>query len=166
MSPTSARSRYLTSLPSREAFETLHTGDVIFGCLDIDGARLVLNEFALSYRKSLFVPASDIEVDTDRHYGERIAVIGPQPGCLVCMELLDIAQAQRHLEWEATRRDRARIYGVDMTDLDQVGPLVVPLNGFAVPLAVIEFMTAVTGVPSPKQATTYRGDQGVVTVDR
>lgn len=156
--------RVTHALRSKEVLQVLRRADVIVGCLDNDGARLVLNEFALAYGKLLIDLASDIETDSGLRYGGRVTVVGKELGCLVCMDLLDLAQAQQDLASEASRRDRARIYGVDQSDLDQAGPSVVSINGVVASLAVTEFMVAVTGIRAPKQLTTYRGNQGIVTV--
>lgn len=152
------------ALRSREAFQALRSAGMIVGCFDNDGARLVLNEFALAYGKLLVDLASDIETESGLRYGGRVTVVSNEPGCLVCMDLLDLAQAQQDLASEASRRDRARIYGVEKSDLDQAGPSVVSINGVVASLAVTEFMVAVTGIRAPKQLTTYRGNQGIVTV--
>ena len=40
-------------LRTQEAFDALMQANTIFGCLDNDGARVVLNEFALAYGKTL-----------------------------------------------------------------------------------------------------------------
>lgn len=58
-------------LRSRETFSRLRYADTIFGCLDNDGARLVLNEFALAYGKDHFDLASDVEQEDTLRYGGR-----------------------------------------------------------------------------------------------
>jgi len=153
-----------SSLRSIEAFEALRHANIIFGCVDNDGARLVLNEFALAYGKLLIDLASDIEAVSGLRYGGRVAVVGKDHGCLVCMDLIDLAQALKDLESEASRRDRARIYGVDPSDLDEAGPSVVSINGVVASLAVTEFILAITGIRAPKQLTNYRANQGIVAV--
>jgi hypothetical protein len=152
------------SLRSRDVFEALHRVSHIFGCFDNDGARLVLNDFSLAYGKTLIDMSSDIESDAGLRYGGRIAYVKGQAGCLVCMDLLDLAQAARDLASDASRRDRNRIYGVDANDLDEAGPSVVSINGVIASLGVTEFAVDVSGIRSPKQLVTYRGHQGIVTV--
>jgi len=46
------------SLRSEQALDVLKGADIIFGCVDNDGARLILNELALAYN----IPYIDIAV--------------------------------------------------------------------------------------------------------
>jgi molybdopterin/thiamine biosynthesis adenylyltransferase len=71
-------------LQSIEALDALKSVDVLFGCLDNDGARLVLNELAVAYG----IPYFDLGVGIDaqngvvRELGGRLAVVVPTaPAC-------------------------------------------------------------------------------------
>lgn len=153
-----------TPLRSREAFDALHAADVVFGCVDNDGARLVLVEYCLAYGKDYFDLATDIKIEDGLRYGGRMVFMGKSgDGCLVCLGELDMHQARQDLEDEAARRDRERIYGVDKSLLDEGGPSVVSLNGVVASLGVTEFMVHATGIRSPKKFLVYRGHQGIVT---
>jgi hypothetical protein len=149
-------------LRSEETFAKLRHADTVFGCLDNDGTRLVLNEFALAYEKQYFDLATDVEKEDAPRYGGRVSLIGRGPGCLVCRELIDINEARNELEDARARKDRATIYGVDESLLDAVGPSVVSINGVVASLAVTEFMVAMTGLREPRRHLTYRGDLGIV----
>lgn len=153
-------------LRSAAAFKTLHRADLIIGCFDNDGARLVLTEFALAYRKDYFDLASDISTDSSLRYGGRILFTGADYGCPVCFGEIDPAQARMDLESDASRRDRERIYGINKALLDEGGPSVVSINGVVASLAVTEVMLYVTGLRMPKRLIFYRGNQGIVTVSR
>lgn len=71
--------------------------------------------------------------------------------------------APKDLESSQSPKDRAAIYGVDGSLLDDAGPSVVSINGAVASLAVTEFMVAVTGLREPRRHLNYRGDLGVVT---
>ncbi len=150
-------------LQSPEAFFNLSYADTLFGCVDNDGARLVLNEFALAYEKHYFDLASDVEQEGALRYGGRVSLVGRGPGCLVCLGLINPAEAQKDLENALGRKDRAAIYGVHCSLLDEAGPSVVSINGVVASLAVTEYMVATTRLREPRGNLTYRGDMGVVT---
>ena len=86
-------------------------------------------------------------------------------GCLFCHDVVDISSANDDLISEEAKRDRDRIYGVDVVDLGEAGPSVVSINGIIASTGVTEFMLAVTGlVKEPRRHLTYRGHMGTVAV--
>jgi len=153
-------------LRTHEAFDALLQAHTIFGCLDNDGARVVLNDLCLAYGKSFFDLASDTENSGKLRFGGRIAHSGNDSGCLVCMDLLDLKAATDQLASPLSRQDKAKIYGVDISDLDEVGPSVVSLNGIIASLAVNEFMLDLTGIRPANSKLEYRGNIGIVTVQK
>ncbi len=153
------------SARSTEALEALKQANTIFSCLDDDGPRFILNEFALAYGKALFDLASDTENKGSLIYGGRIAYVGDdEPGCLVCMDLLDTVAVSQFLTNENARHDRQEIYGVNFNELDVAGPSVVSLNGIIASHAVMEYMLQVTGIRKAKRKLEYRGNMGIVAV--
>jgi molybdopterin/thiamine biosynthesis adenylyltransferase len=152
------------SLRTREAFDALRHVHTVFGCVDNEGARLVLNEYAKAYGKTYYDVATDVEEDTTLRFGGRMFLVNQAPGCLVCSGELDVVAAREDLESEAARRDRAKIYGVDADLLDDGGPSVVSVNGVVASLAVTEYMVATTGIRKSKRHVVYRGNQGIVTL--
>jgi molybdopterin/thiamine biosynthesis adenylyltransferase len=153
------------SVRSEEAFAAMRPADYMIGCLDNDGARLILNEFSCAYKKPYLDCATDTYADEILRFGGRVAFVGNAKGCLVCMNQLDLDQAREDLESNATRRDRVTTYGVDNDMLDDAGPSVVAVNGVIASLAITEFMLDVTGMRSAKRLLVYRGDRGIVTVN-
>ena len=134
----------------------------VFGCLDNDGARLILNELCLAYGKPYFDLASGIDVE-EGHYGGRMCAGWNGIGCLVCYEVLDPAEAALDLLNDEQRKDREAIYGMPGDALGAAGPSVVSINGVVASLGVTEFMLAISSVRSePKRVLTYHGDRGVV----
>ena len=151
------------SLRTAQVFEQLRRATTIFGCVDNEGSRLVLMEFACAHRIPYFDLATDIPPGDALNFGGRVALVNQRPGCLVCMDLLDMAEARADLESESARLDRERIYGVEKSDLSTSGPSVVSLNGVVASLAVTEFIMHVTALRAPAQQLSYRGRTGVVT---
>ena len=151
-------------LRSQSAFDAIIGSDYVFGCLDNDGSRLILNELCLAYAKPYFDLASDI-VEDGANYGGRVCVVGDDSGCLVCYDELDPQAAQIDLMSDKQRKDHADIYGVQVSDLGQVGPSVVSINGVVASLGVTEFMLTATGVPrQPRSVLKYHGERGAVTI--
>jgi hypothetical protein len=151
------------SLVSKEAFEAVIHADYVFGCLDCEGARLILNELCAAYSRPYFDLASDIIPGNPSNYGGRICIALDGNGCIICYGLLDTEEAQTDLAGERERRDRDTLYGVKRDALGRSGPSVVSINGIIASLAVTEFMVAVTGVRPPKRLFKYLGHMGRVT---
>lgn len=154
------------SIRTPEAFTALSSAHVLVGCLDNDGARMVIMEFALAYRKDYFDLASDVSTQDGLRYGGRVLYCGEGVGCPVCLGEIDVVQAQKDLENDAARQDRNHIYGVPVSSLDEGGPSVVTLNGVVASLGMTELMVHLTGLRSPNRLVFYRGHQGIVTVNR
>lgn len=145
--------------PSATALNALRNADYVFGCVDSDGVRFVLNEACLSYRKPLLDLASD--VPEPGCYGGRVAFVGDKD-CLVCRKVLDPTEVRRAHSPQSARENEAAVYGIDQRALDEAGPSVVSLNGVIASLGVTEFMAAVTGIREPYPHLDYRGDQGTI----
>jgi molybdopterin/thiamine biosynthesis adenylyltransferase len=142
----------------------LAANPVIFGCMDRDGARLLLNEFACAYNRPYFDIATDTEKQADRvTFGGRLMVRTGGDACVYCMDLLDATAVHRDLTPPDRLEEEDAIYGVRRDELGDRGPSVVSLNGTLASIAVTEFMVLVTGVPRPpKRLLRYDGSRGVV----
>jgi len=134
----------------------------VFGCLDLEGARLVLNDVCTAYGQSYVDLASDVIPGEVLEYGGRICVSMNGDGCIQCLGLLDTKPVGKDLAGDIERRNRKEIYGVDAELLGQGGPLVVSKNGIIASLAVTEFMVAITGLRDPQRVLTYRRSSGKV----
>ncbi|MFQ5803613.1 MAG: ThiF family adenylyltransferase [Candidatus Methylomirabilales bacterium] len=145
------------SLVSDEAFRAIIESDYLFGCVDREGVRLILNELCAAYGRPYFDVASEIVPEDGLAYGGRVFAIWDGNGCLVCSGVLDLAEAQQDLSRPEGRRDLEPIYGVDRTLLGDPGPSVVSINGVVASLAVTEFMVAVTGIRPPQRLLNYYG---------
>lgn len=149
-------------LASHGAFSNLKTCDVVFGCLDDDGARFILNEFCLAYSKHYFDLATEISIEGTLSYGGRVCFVGDGPGCLSCLHLLDEDEVRRSLMTEGDKKNAAALYGIPVDDLAGSGPSVVSINGVVASLAVTEFMLCVTGIRRPNRLLNYHGSIGRV----
>ena len=152
------------SLVSDDGFRAIIGADYVFGCLDSEGARLVLNELCAAYVRPYVDLASDIIPGETLAYGGRVCIgLWVGDGCLVCRGLLDVSEAQLDLAGPDARRDRDAIYGIETTALGRSGPSVVSINGVVASLGVTEFMVLVTGLRPPRPVTNYYGHMGRLT---
>jgi len=162
--PTIRVSKIYDSLVSDAAFAAVIGSDYVFGCLDSEGARLVLSELTAAYSRPYFDLASDVVPGDPPSYGGRVCVALDGTGCLVCRQQLDVREAQEDLSGPEGQRQREALYGVQRAALDRSGPSVVSINGVVASLAVTEFMVTVTGLRAPQPLLTYYGQTGKVTV--
>ncbi len=163
--PTIPVQKVFDSFVSEAGFFAIRSADWVFGCLDCEGARLILTELCSAYGRPYTDVASDINPQpTPPAYGGRVCVSQCGNGCLVCLNVLDMDEAARDLEGEAERRNREAIYGVPRAAVGRSGPSVVSINGMMASIAVTEFMAVVTGLRQPKAISTYYGHSGKVTV--
>ena len=152
------------SFVSKRGFDVLIGADYVFGCLDSEGARLVLTELSAAYAKPYVDVSSDILLGDPVNYGGQVCIAWGGNGCLSCMNVLDRARAAVELTGPEERLRQAEIYGISRDLLDDAGPSVVSINGVVASLAVTEFMLGVTGVREPNRLLTYHGRTGKVTV--
>jgi molybdopterin/thiamine biosynthesis adenylyltransferase len=142
----------------------LADSQVIFGCVDRDGARLLLTEFACAYDQPYFDLATDTRDDEQRvGFGGRLMIRTSEPGCAYCLDLLDLEEVLRDLSSVERRAEEDAMYGVPPDALDQRGPSIVSLNGILASLGVMEFILFTTGATRPpKRLLRYDGLRGVV----
>ena len=149
---------------SDEAFALLKQTDFVFGCVDHDGARLVLNEFCQAYERPYLDLASDIDPET-KDFGGRFLYSDGRV-CVSCRELLDERAVRLAFSTESQRQEEERIYGIRRGALGEAGPAVVSLNGIIASVAVTEYMVEITGVRPAYLHGEYKGMMGVLTRDR
>lgn len=147
---------YKEMFPSSETVDALKHTDVIFGCTDTHGSRLLLNEFSLQY----MLPYIDIGVGINSDSNGRIQEAGgqfrillPDRFCLQCIRALDPDQASRDLlpvESRAVHQSRGYIPAEDIP-----APAVGFLNGALACLAVGEFLNLITGFQEPSEIVYY-----------
>lgn len=137
------------------ALEALKEADVIFGCVDTDSGRMILNEFALAY----FTPYIDcgvgiaVQDGTITEAGGRVVVWVPGKPCLLCAREFNPRTAAEELESPQEREFR-RLHGY-VTGTNIPEPAVISLNGTVASLAVTEFLALVTGFRAARYYTYY-----------
>lgn len=153
-------------LLSEQSFEEITKADYVFGCVDNDSTRFILNELCSAYSLPYIDLASDINPGPPLSYGGRVTVAWDGSGCLYCADVLDMKEVQRELDSPAVIRERDAIYGVSRSLLEGVGPSVVSVNGVIASLAITEFTVGVTGIRAPRRHLTYHGHLGKITDSR
>jgi molybdopterin/thiamine biosynthesis adenylyltransferase len=144
-----------SNLRNPQVFDALKQVDFIFGCVDNDGARLLLNQFAYSYLIHYIDCATGINISNSvvEEAGGRVIVLEPQSPCLLCAKMIDLKEASDNLlpkeEYE-NKKKLGYIQGADIPDAS-----VVSLNGVIASLGVVEFMMLVTGLRDVKTLTMY-----------
>lgn len=131
-------------LPAAETMDILKDMDVLFGCTDTHGSRLLLNSLSVQY----LMPYIDTGVGIFTDGNGRITEAGGQfrvmlPGkfCLNCIDAIDTDQAMRDLlPPEARVEHQARGY---IPTEDIPAPSVVFLNATLASLAVGEFLNLI-----------------------
>jgi hypothetical protein len=147
---------------SEQGYEAIIAADYVFGCVDADGARLVLNELCSAYTRPYIDVATEIPADDVRRFGGRVCIAAGGKGCLYCLGVLDLDEARRQIGGPDLDRDHQRIYGVKAAALPGGGPAVVSINGVLASLAITEFLVWATGLREPNRLLSYRGAAGKV----
>lgn len=152
------------SFVSERGFAGVIGADYVFGCVDREGARLVLKELCSAYSKPYTDLSTDVVKSDSIKYGGQVCIAWNGGGCLSCLGILDRAEAEADLAGPAERQRRQEAYGVPHDALGAIGPSVASINGVVASLGVTEFMLAVTDQRAPRYLLTYHGDTGKVTV--
>ena len=156
--------RRFGGLRSTEALNGIRDADVIIGCVDNDGARLVMTELASAH----LVPYLDIGVGVEPlgsnvAFGGRVAFYLPGGPCLACADELDFDEVAEDLESEAQHKIRiARGYARDRA----IEPALMPLNTVCVGLAMTELLAFATGMRRVEPFSRYDGARTSLTRGR
>jgi len=131
------------SLRTSKTLEHLKQVDMIIGCVDNDGTRLILSELAAAY----LIPYLDVAVGIERtdktRLGGRVAFYLPGGPCLACADDLDFEEAAEDLESESLRHIRIeRGYARDR----RVEAALMPLNTVLAGMALIEVLAFATAI--------------------
>ena len=139
----------------REATRGAADADVLFGCVDTDAGRLILNQLALAYMLPYIDCGSGIAAPGGAiaEAGGRVVVWTPGRPCLLCSHDIDLGIAAEELaipEERALRREHGYVSGADAPD-----PSVISLNGTIASMAVTEFLALVAGVRESRHYQNY-----------
>lgn len=123
--------------------------DLIVGCVDDDGPRLLLNRLAVAHGLTYVDVATGITVQDGRmvEAGGRIVFVTPGGVCLGCTGELDVNEVRAYFLSDA-ERGRARRHGY-VSSSDTPSPAVVSLNGLVVHTALNELCLWIAGLRSP-----------------
>lgn len=154
------------SVISPEGFAAVKDADVVFGCVDRDSVRLILNEVCQAYEILYVDLATDISSDNPMDFGGRIHLSIAGERCVFCDDLLDQTAIRHDFESAEQREADERIYGVNRSELGRAGPSVVSLNGLVASSAVLECMIELTGLRPAVRWLEYRGAFGVLSARR
>jgi len=161
VNPAAEVKELFKNLRSEEAIDSLcQAPEIIFGCVDNDGSRLILTELAAAYNKTLIDSGTEIINSPEfQEFGGRVIVARPGDFCLFCADQIDLAVARQELESQEEKIYRQALgYGLGKKMPD---PAVISLNGIIAGLAVTEFLMLVTGLRPPNRKVTYKGMRGV-----
>jgi molybdopterin/thiamine biosynthesis adenylyltransferase len=132
------------SILSDEALREAKQADLLMGCVDNHGARLVINQLAVQYLIPLVDGATGVRRDERKHVthaGGEVQVVLPGLGCLYCREFIDPEQAARDLAPTHVRqREHDHGYGTN-----EPAPAVVFLNGVIASVQVAEAVRLLSG---------------------
>jgi len=147
--------RLQKNLRNGDVFNHIRNSDVIFGCVDNDGARLILNELALAYMIPYFDSAFGIHLKRKviDEAGGRVVLILPDGPCLLCCKDIDISEASYFLatpEEQIFQKERGYISGTNLPS-----PSIVSLDGIIASIAVTEFIALITGIREAVQYSSY-----------
>jgi molybdopterin/thiamine biosynthesis adenylyltransferase len=129
--------------------------DVLVGCFDNDGARLVWNELAVGYQIPLLDFGVGIQVDDESilDAGGRVAFVLPGGPCLRCMGQIDRQEAQdalRSMEDRVVQRALGYVNGKQVPEAS-----VYALNAALVNCGLTELTIWVAGLRPPEYFLAY-----------
>jgi molybdopterin/thiamine biosynthesis adenylyltransferase len=137
-----------SSVCTQKALKLLKEADIIFGCTDNQGSRLVLNRVATQYYIPYIDCGSGLSPKAEEAHldeaGGQIRTVLPGSFCLECVGGIDRETARDELMTESQRRQRrAHGYGAGP---EEPAPQVMALNMSVAAQAVGEFIKLVTGM--------------------
>jgi molybdopterin/thiamine biosynthesis adenylyltransferase len=153
IAPEATVAAFVGPVQDADGLDTLKGVDVLFGCVDNDGARLILNELSLAYG----IPYLDLgigidaEAGTVRGAGGRVAVVLPGGPCLLCMGEIDLEEAAYVLS-SPEQQVAARAFGY-VRGVPNRAPAVVSLNGAIAAAALNEFAVYFSALRPPHPLT-------------
>jgi len=146
--------KFESALREQRVLDVLKKVDVIFGCVDKDGPRLILNELSLAYLIPYIDCAFGINAENDviKEAGGRVILVRPDGPCLLCCKEINLKAASDDLapkEELEVRKSQGYVAGADVPS-----PSVISLDGTVASVAVTEFLAFVTGF-RPAQTYTF-----------
>lgn len=138
----------LTSIPASvltdDALQAAKEADLLLGCVDSHGARLVMNQLAVQYVIPYIDAGSGARLEADEltHAGGQVQLVLPGLGCLECRGFIDVKEAAFDLAPPHVRQ-RELDHGYGTRD---PAPSVVFLNGVVASLQVAQAVSLLGGI--------------------
>lgn len=134
------------SVSDPEAISALKGVDLLFGCTDNHGSRLILNQVAVQYLVPYLDLGAGFQTEDDGRLsaaGGQVRLVRPGDFCLACIDGIDRGQAARDMMTPTERRrEAARGY---VKEEEVPTPAALFLNAELASLAVAEFVNLWTG---------------------
>ena len=130
--------------------------DVLVGCFDNDGARVIWNELAVGYQIPLLDFGVGIHLDARgavQEAGGRIAWVIPGGPCLRCMRQIDRQEAQDRLRSKTDRKIQRALGYVSGHAVPEAS--VYALNAAVVNVGLTELTLWLSGVRCPEYFLEY-----------
>lgn len=143
------------------ARQALKGADVIFGAVDSDGARVIMNRLATEFMIPYIDSGVGIETDDDgqiTNMGGQVRVVLPGRPCLLCQDAIDLNRAELDLTTPEARERRERRGYISGFDLP--APSVMALNMQVASAAVLELFALVTDYKPYMPLTVFNMKQG------
>ena len=137
-------------LKDSRAIASLKGVDMLFGCTDNHGSRLLLNQLAVQYLIPYLDLGAGLLAEGGGHLmggGGQLRLVLPGEFCLGCIDGLDRVRAAQDV-LPALSRERQSARGYIVED-DQPTPAILFLNSLLASLAVAEFVNLWTGFRPP-----------------
>lgn len=147
--------KFESDLREQRVLDVLKNVDVIFGCVDRDGPRLILNELSLAYMIPYIDCAFGINAEKNviKEAGGRVILVKSDGPCLLCCKEIDLKAASDDLapkEELEVRKNQGYVAGADVPS-----PSVISLDGTVASVAVTEFLALITGFRPARTYTFY-----------
>ena len=137
---------YPCSITEKTVQDKLKECTVLFGCVDNDGGRMVLNNLAVRYGIPLIDLGCDIQVEEEKVFaGGQVRVVLPgQNACQVCCRGFDPSEAAVDL-MDDTELARRAARGYVRNSSADATPSVANLNAITAQFAIAQFLGLVNG---------------------
>lgn len=148
--------KFNCELRDENVFSELKDTDIIFGGLDNDGPRSILNQISYAYHIPYIDCATEIDVEDKKidSAGGHVMIIHPEGPCMEnCTKILDKTEILDFLSFKEDYENRKKlgyVKGVNVKD-----PSVVSLNGLIASFAINQFIKIVTSIGNTTTRTIY-----------
>ena len=148
--------KFNCELRDENVFSELKDVDIIFGGLDNDGPRLILNQISYAYHIPYIDCATGIDVENKKIdlAGGHVMIIHPEGPCMEnCTKILDKTEILDFLSSKTEYENRKKLGYVKGVNIKN--PSVVSLNGMIASFAINQFIKIVMSIGNTTTLTIY-----------